>query len=171
MATITTTDATLLRLMWLASPALPVGAFSYSEGLEAAVDDGLVHDDDTARAWLLDQLWLALARADLPVAAAAWQAWRVRDGSRIAELNRWFGTTRETAEQRLQAEQTGRSLADWLRRQYRDDPRIDTLLALQPAPCWPIAFALAAERCGAAARESLLAMAFGWAENMVQAAL
>ena len=48
--------ATLLQLMWLASPALPVGGFSYSEGLEAAVESGLVYDEASAATWLLDQL-------------------------------------------------------------------------------------------------------------------
>ena len=62
-------------------------------------------------------------------------------------------------------------MADWLRQQEAADPRIGTLAALQPAPTWPIAFALAAWRSGAAARESLLCFGFGWAENMVQAAL
>ena len=56
--------------MRLASPALPVGGFSYSEGLEAAVEAGLVRDEAQAGDWLLDQLHLSLARADLPVAGA-----------------------------------------------------------------------------------------------------
>jgi signal transduction histidine kinase len=59
----------LLSLMWLASPALPIGGFSYSEGLEAAVDAGLVHDEASAGRWLTDQLHLTLARADLTVLA------------------------------------------------------------------------------------------------------
>ncbi len=57
----------LLQLMWLASPALPVGGFSYSEGLESAVDAGLADTEATAQQWLLDQLALALGRADLAV--------------------------------------------------------------------------------------------------------
>ena len=56
--------------MWLASPALPVGGFSYSEGLEAAVEAGLVRDEAQAGDWLLDQLQLSLARTDLPVRGA-----------------------------------------------------------------------------------------------------
>ena len=48
--------ASLLQLIWLASPALPVGGFSYSEGLEAAVDRGLVTDEASATRWLADQL-------------------------------------------------------------------------------------------------------------------
>lgn len=163
--------STLLKLMWLASPALPVGGFSYSEGLEAAVAAAHVHDEASARNWLHDQLVLGLARADLPLVASAWHAWEHADAARIAELNGWMATTRETAELRLQTEQMGRSLAAWLRQQQGDDQRIATLLALRPAPTWPVAFALAAWRAGAPPREALLACGFSWAENMVQAAI
>ena len=51
------------------------------------------------------------------------------------------------------------------------DPRLAPLAALQPAPTWPVAFALAAAQTGADPHDALLAFAFGWAENMVQAAL
>ena len=161
---------TLLQLMWLASPALPVGGFSYSEGLEAAVDGGRVAGEARAGDWLLDQLRLGLARADLPVVADALQAWTSHDLARIAELNDWSLATRETAELRRQAEQTGRSLVEWLRNRGAD-PRLDALAALLPAPAWPVAFALAAAQAGAGPREALLAFAFGWAENMAQAAI
>jgi urease accessory protein len=164
--------ATLLRLMWLASPALPVGGFSYSEGLEPAVDSGLVTNEMQAGDWLLQQLALSLARADLPVVAQAFDAWQHADLARIASLNDWVRSTRESAEFRQQAEQMGRSLADWLRNgEQAADPRIAALMALPSAPTWPVAFALATVLAGAPARDALLAFAFGWAENMVQAAL
>ena len=51
--------ASLLQLIWLASPALPVGGFSYSEGLESAVDAGLADREALAQRWLLDQLQLS----------------------------------------------------------------------------------------------------------------
>ena len=161
----------LLQLMWLASPALPVGGFSYSEGLEAAVDAGLVQGEAEAAAWLRDQLQLVLARSDLAVAARAFKAWSRRDTEGIVELNAWVTTTRESAESRQQAEQMGRSMVEWLKNRGLVDDRIATLRALLPAPTWPIAFALAAAQTGAPLREALLAFAFGWAENMVQAAL
>ena len=66
----------------------------------------------------------------------------------------------------------GRSLALWL--QHGDqagDARVAQLVALRPAPTWPLAFALATQFSGADAREALLTMAFGWAEDMVQAAM
>jgi urease accessory protein len=167
----TTTDGALLRLMWLASPALPVGGFSYSEGLEAAIDSGTVGNEAQAATWLLDQLHLGLARGELPLLAAACDAWQRRDAARIAELNAWVMATRETSELRLQAEQMGRSMADWLRGRLPDDDRAARLSALRPAPTWPLAFALAGAASGAAVREVLLAFAFGWAENMVAAAI
>lgn len=158
--------------MWLASPALPVGGFSYSEGLEAAVDAGRVGNEAQAGDWLLDQLNLGLARAELPVLAEAMTAWADGAADRIADLNDWVRMSRESAEFRLQAEQMGRSLGEWLRN-GRDaaDPRVDTLAALSPAPTWPVAFALAAVLAGASVRDAALAYAFGWAENMAQAAM
>lgn len=161
----------LLQLMWLASPALPVGGFSYSEGLESAVEAGLADTETKAQRWLLDQLALALGRADLAVAAQAFGAWQRSDLCRVTELNDWVRTTRETSELRQQAEQMGRSLCEWLRQRQPDDPRVAALRALAPAPTWPVAFALAAVHTGAPVRDALLAHAFGWAENMVQAAI
>jgi urease accessory protein len=172
--------ATLLRLMWLASPALPVGSFSYSEGLESAVEAGLVRTEAEAGDWLRDQLQLTLVRSDLAVAAQAFGAWQTHDKShdksydsvRATALNDWVLCTRESAEARQQTMQMGRSLGEWLRNgEQAQDVRIATLMALPQAPTWPLAFALAAVLAGASAEQALLAHAFGWAENMAQAAM
>ena len=157
--------------MWLASPALPVGGFSYSEGLEAAVEAGRVTTEAQTATWLLDQLHLGLARSELAVASQAFKAWQRGDRDTITELNAWVITTRETSEMRLQTEQMGRSLVEWLKNRSVADPRVAELAALKPAPTWPVGFALAAAQTGAPWRESLLSLAFSWAENMVQAAL
>jgi urease accessory protein len=161
----------LLQLMALASPALPVGGFSYSEALEAAVEAALVSNEAHATQWLLDQLNLGLARSELAVAAKAFAAWQKHDGLTVTELNRWVLTTRESAELRQQSEQMGRSMLAWLRNCGTEDTRLQTLAGLQPAPNWVIAFALAAVQTGAPRREALLSLAFGWGENMVQAAV
>jgi urease accessory protein len=172
---ITTTTSTepiaLLQLMWLASPALPVGGFSYSEALEAAVDSGRVGSEAEAARWLLDQLRLALARSELPAVAQGIAAWRCADEPRLRALNDWVLATRESRELRAQTEQMGRSLVEWLKNRGSPDERVAMLAALPPAPSWPLAFALAAAQTGAPPREALLAFAFGWSENMVQAAL
>lgn len=160
----------LLQLMWLASPALPIGGFSYSEGFESAVDSARVTTEADACDWLLDQLELSLARSDLAVLAQAIPAWQGADANRIAKLNGWVLQTRESSELRAQTEQMGRSLLEWLRNHTTATAEQIGLLAdLQPT--YPLAFALAAASTGAPLRDCLLAYAFGWAENMVQAAV
>jgi urease accessory protein len=204
VTTAMTTDAhDRLHLMWLASPALPVGGFSYSEVLEAAVDKGLVTNEAQASQWLTDQLHLSQARSDLAVVAQAIDAWRQNDLPRVAELNTWVLTTRESSELRQQTQQTGRSLLEWLRQ--LPSPALDTdadtgamadttgnpdavsrttqapnsavnlpthlAFARDLPPTWPVAFALAAAQTQAPVRDCVLACAFGWAENMSQAAI
>ena len=145
----------LLQLIWLASPALPVGGFSYSEGLEAAVDRAGVATENIASDWLTDQLHLGQARGDL---------------GHVAALNAWVLQTRETSEFRLQTEQMGRSLLDWLRNHHTASDA-DIAACAQMQPTYPIAFALAAAATSANLRDCLQAYAFGWAENMVQSAI
>jgi urease accessory protein len=167
------TPGGLLQILWLASPALPVGGFSYSEGLEAAVDAGLVRDETSAAQWLIDQLHLGLARSDLAVVAQAIPAWRSQDFERIRSLNTWVLTTRETQELRLQTEQMGRSLHEWARSLGELGQGVTEQLqraALTP-PTYPVAMACAAAAGGANLNDSLTGFAFGWAENMVQAAI
>ncbi len=172
----TTDTPALLQLIWLASPALPIGGFSYSEGLEAAIDKGFVHDENSAAEWLIDQLHLTQSRGDMAVLAqmvTAWQAYektKNQNQQRLAELSQWVHATRESAELRLQSEQMGRSMLEWLRNQEAID---DYTIALcnQWVPTYPLMFALALSRTGASLEQCLQTYAFGWAENMVQAAI
>ncbi|MBU3648267.1 MAG: urease accessory protein UreF [Limnohabitans sp.] len=160
----------LLQLMWLASPALPIGGFSYSEGLEAAIDHDFVHDEHTAATWLIDQLHLTQSRGDMAVLGQMVMAWQQHDTVRLEALSRWVHATRESAELRLQSEQMGRSMLEWLRNQEAID---DHTIALcnRWVPTYPLMFALALSRTGASLEQCLQTYAFGWAENMVQAAL
>lgn len=162
--------ASLLQLIWLASPALPVGGFSYSEGLESGVDRAGVATESIASDWLRDQLQLSLARGDLAVIAQAIPAWRNTDLARVKALNDWVLQTRETSELRAQAEQMGRSLLEWLRNHHSVSTEHIEACAQLP-PTYPVAYALAASPLVACVPDCLTAYAFGWAENMMQAAL
>ncbi len=169
----TTDMATATRLLWLmqlASPALPVGGFSYSEGMEAAVEHGLVSDETSAQAWLIDQLHLVQARSELPVVAQAMTAWRTQDQAGLQQLNDWVLQTRETFEMRLQTEQMGRSLLIWLRNHQNTDEAAMQWCEQLP-PTWPLVFALALHTQSVETEQGLLVCAFAWAENMVQAAI
>lgn len=160
-----------LRMMWLASPALPVGGFSYSEGLEAAVEAGVVTDEAQALQWLRGQIQLGLARSELPVACAAHAAWAAGDIARLQALQTWVLATRETAELRRQTEQMGRSMLDWLRHLQPGHASLSLAATLPSAPVWPLAFALGAHALGLDAAQTAQALAFSWLENQVQAAM
>jgi urease accessory protein len=164
-----------LQLMWLASPALPVGGFSYSEGLEAAVESAQAATESGASDWLIDQLHVSLARGDLAVVAKAIPAWRRGDIERVIELNQWVLQTRETHEFRLQTEQMGRSLAQWQQALNLQSAAalqdFDNLSPNDEPTTYPIAFALAASSTQASVRDCCLTFAFGWSENMVSAAV
>ena len=73
----------LLQLIWLASPALPVGGFSYSEALEAAIDHEYVHNESSCSDWLADQLHLSQARGDMALMAQAIPAWQTLNIARL----------------------------------------------------------------------------------------
>lgn len=147
-----------------------MGGFSYSEVFESAVERAGITTESLASDWLDDQLHLTLARGDLAVIAQAIPAWRESDLQRLAQLNDWVLQTRETSELRLQAEQMGRSLLDWLRNHDGANPaHIAACARMQPT--YPVAFSLAASQTAAAVGDCMLAYAFGWAENMMQAAI
>ncbi|TSE27705.1 urease accessory protein UreF [Tepidimonas aquatica] len=167
----------LLGLLWLASPALPLGGFSYSEGLESAVEAGRVHDEASAAQWLLAQLHLTQARADLSVVAQALPAWRARDWTTLLTLNAWTRRTRESAELRLQSEQMGHAVLHWLqglRPHTLPDPGLDEVPAALQPPTYPVAYAWALATLTPntlPTAHALLAAGFAWCEAACQAAV
>src|SRR5262245_31395080 len=94
----------LARLLQLASPTLPVGAYSYSQGLEAAIEAGIVRDSETAKKWIADVLELSMARMEA-------QVLRAQIAAPSQGLNDFFVATRETAELRAETLQMGQALA------------------------------------------------------------
>lgn len=161
----------LISLLHLASPALPIGGFSYSQGLEAAIDCGLVGDAATAGHWIRDNLMEVQAQCEAPVWLLLHRAWRQQDAASVSRWNDWFHVTRETSELRLETEQMGWSLARLIdQMEWGDAALRDTLRGLSPL-CLPTAFTAACVALDIDAREGLAAYAFNWAENQVAAAL
>ena len=80
-------DPALARLLQLASPVLPVGAYSYSQGLEAAVEAGMVTDSATAQRWIEDVLEYSVSAMEAPVLARILRAWRSGDDPAAARWN------------------------------------------------------------------------------------
>lgn len=161
----------LARLLHLASPALPVGAFSYSQGLEWAVECGAVANEETARQWIADVLHFAQARCETPLLIALMRAWSAADPSRIRTLNGEFIATRESAEFRAETLQMGYSLA----RLLRDLPEMpDTLketLTTLGEIAYPSAWAAAAAHWQIDEKDAATAWLWAWLENQVMAAV
>jgi urease accessory protein len=135
----------LIGLLHLASPALPIGAFSYSQGLEGAVDGGLVHDAATAQAWIQSGLENVLAVNELPMLAILYRGWENRNYTEVRRSNAWFLASRESFELRQETEQMGWSLAQLaLTLQWHDNARQIILHSLKPI-CLPTAFAYASD--------------------------
>jgi urease accessory protein len=163
--------AELTALLHLASPALPIGAFSYSQGLEAAIEHGLVHDGDSAREWIESGLVNVLARGELPLLAHQIEHWRMHDHAALTAANEEYIASRESAELRRETEQMGWSLAQLCASlEWGDAARRATLASIKPV-AQPTAFALAAFAHDASPQAALAAYAFSWVENQAAAAL
>ncbi|MFB4394012.1 MULTISPECIES: urease accessory protein UreF [unclassified Pseudomonas] len=104
-------DLALLRLLQLASPGLPVGGFTYSQGLEWAVEAGWVRDTAGFCAWQREQLHDTLGCLDWPVLARLYQACQADDAEAFARWSQFLLANRETAELRLEERQRGSALA------------------------------------------------------------
>lgn len=161
--------AQTIGLLQLASPALPIGGYSYSTGLEWGIDSGAVQDSETARAWIADALALSLASFEGPLMCAAMRAARaVPDPdarAALAALNAQALAARETAELRLESEQMGHSLGRWLEAVCPDETHAGPLAETPPQPALPVAWALAALRLGLSESEALLGLFWTFAEN------
>ncbi len=163
--------AELTALLHLASPALPIGAFSYSQGLEAAIEHGLIHDGDSARDWIASGLTNVLARGELPMLAHQIEHWRSHDEAALSAANDEYLASRESAELRRETEQMGWSLAQLCASlEWGDAARRATLAAIKPV-AQPTAFAFAAFAHDAQPQAALAAYAFSWVENQAAAAL
>jgi urease accessory protein len=161
----------LVALLHLASPALPIGAFSYSQGLEGAVDAQLVHDAESAQAWIQSGLDHVLAVNELPMLSSIYSYWESGNFSEVERLNARFLASRESSELRQETEQMGWSLTRLaLVLGWHDEARQEALGSLRPV-CLPTAFAYASGALGIDRESCLTAYCFSWVENQVTAAL
>lgn len=170
-----------LRLYQLVSPALPVGAFSYSEGLEVLAQSGRLSNSRAVEAWIIAELEsgvLPLEAAALPELMAALTAWREGEASRagllarevVRERDGWLLALREAPEVRAQQRQMGASLLGLL---------ADLGWPLPPGPeegCaltlgWPGAWAWALVALAVTPEEGVEAYLYSWVANQLSAAV
>jgi len=154
--------ASLLHLLQFASPALPIGGYSYSQGLETAIEAGRVHDAASAHAWLVRYLDEVLARWDAPLLWRLLSAFAARDTAAIAEWSACFLASRDTAESRAETVQMGYSLTRLIA-----ELGVADVSLLGDEVTLPAAYACAVDALDVPHEEAVLAMLFAWAENQV----
>lgn len=163
----------LIRLLQLASPALPVGAYTYSQGLEWAVESGAVRDEASVARWIGDLLEWNLARFEGPLLAQLMRAWEDGDDAQVVALNADFLASRESAELRAETVQMGYSLVRLLADldAFAALPGRRLRLVALDTPSFPTAWAAAAAAWAIPVDMALPAYLWAWLENQVMAAV
>ena len=161
----TSTNPALLGLLYLSSPALPIGAFAYSGGLAAAIDLGWVTDETSLSGWMHGVLTQGLARLDLPALLRLHDAATNSDANRFEHWNETVLASRETAELVNEELHLGKALWRLLR-----DQRLLPAMALPKEPGYVAMFALAASILGVDAISAVHGLAWSWAENQTAVA-
>lgn len=160
----------LSRLLQLASPMLPVGAYAYSQGLEWAIESKIVIDAKTTASWVADAIELYLSRFELPVLLRMRKAWDKKDTEALKYWNKFYCAGRDTMESRAETLQMGYSLVRLL-----DDIDLDTgsvmLLERFVPVSFPLAYACATSVWNIPIHSSLHAFLWSWVENQVSAAM
>jgi urease accessory protein len=157
----------LLRLLQLASPALPVGAYAYSQGLEYAVQEGWVRSEGEMLSWLRGVAGRGMATLELPLLLRLRGAWERADRAAVQRWNERLVAARATRESRAEDLQMGRSLL----RILGDLGLQEARQMRETAAGYATAFALAAARWEIGASETLYGYLWSWTENQVLAAV
>ena len=160
-------DRALLHLLQLVSPALPVGAYAYSQGQEYAVEKGWIHDAASAEDWIASLLLHSLGGLDLPVLQRMFAALEQGDTRALVHWNDYLQAARESKELLLEDVQMGEALLRLLR-----SLELPAALAWpEAAPSFATAFAMAASHWQLSERKALYGFAWSWLENQVAAAI
>lgn len=162
----------LLCLLQLASPALPVGAYSYSEGLETLIDTGTITNEHSLKHWLEQELRYGAIRLEAAVMVRAYESTQQSNLEALGYWNRWLSAARETEELRQQSWQMGRSLMRLLLSMPLPNTRfpLQSLADAVGNPCnFAIAFGLAAAYWQIEASAALLGYLHSWSLNLITA--
>ena len=156
----------LLRLLHLASPALPIGSFHFSQGLEYAVTTGWVRDETSAADWIEGLAEGGLGKLDLPVLLRLYQSYEHERHAEVARWNAYLIASRESAELRAEDAHMGAALAKVLVQHGIDVGRLKL-----DRPTYASVFAFACHEWQASIEDTLTTYAWTWAENQVLAAI
>ncbi len=166
---------TLLSLLQLASPALPVGAYSYSDGLETLVDTGVINNQQSLRQWVEQELRYGAIRLEAAGMVRSYRSVKSSDFEALSYWNAWVSARQETAELRSQSWQMGNSLMRLLL-DLPPQPKMSPLTGIQNLasaagkPCnYAIAFGIAAAYWQIDITDAVLGYLHSWASHLISA--
>jgi urease accessory protein len=164
-------SVSLLALWQLISPALPVGAYSYSEGLEWLIEQQIIRDQNTLDHWLRQELQFGSIRVEAAIALRAYQASLDQDWQLLNGWNDYLSASRESLELRQQSWQMGQSLRKLLLDLMPElDSDLSQNFAQVSTPCnYAIAFGLAAAHCHIDVSLAILGYLSSWVSNLISA--
>ncbi|WP_298610993.1 urease accessory protein UreF [uncultured Thiothrix sp.] len=163
-----TEQLALLRLMHLISPTLPIGSFTYSQGIEWAVETGWIKDANSLQAWLASQLDNSLTHVELPLLKRLYLAWQANDLDAVESWIAFSNASRETSELLLEEKNRGRALTDLLI--ALDLPQAAEHKSLL-SQSQVAAFALASCYWQVPLEQAAYGYAWSWLENLVLSAV
>ena len=163
-----TNDLSLLKLMNLMSPTLPIGGFTYSQGIEKAIESNWITDFESAKRWLESQLLINLKFTDLPILMRLYKSVNSKNYKRVTYWSNFLLACRETMELRDEENNRGRSLAKLIESLEKDQAKewseiLKTNHLLGYAflsNVWNISF-----------KKLLLGYSWSWLENQVAASV
>ena len=158
----------LLRLLHIASPALPIGAFHFSQGMEHAVEAGWITDEATALQWIGGLAEGTFERLDLPLLSRLHDAWSQGNMRSVRSWNALLIAMRETSESRAEDLHMGAALAKVLN--DLDLPSLPVDLQGESL-AYATVFGRACAYWGIPPVDTLQACAWAWAETQVLAAI
>jgi urease accessory protein len=160
-----------MRLLQIASQAIPIGGYSHSHGLEAAVECGLIRDEDSVQQWISDALSYSIGSYELPTLMEMADAWIAEDGDALGRLNQEFLASRESAELRSATVQMGFSMRSLLAALPELPHTLIETLQMMDEPSLPCVWSGAATAWSIAPSDLAAAYLWSWAENQVLVAI
>lgn len=167
----------LLHLLQLASPALPVGAYSYSDGLETLVEQGTIASDKSLESWLYRELTFGAIRLETAVMLRGYSCVVNQDLVNLGCWNNWLTATKESLELREQSWQMGNTLLrllmnlDELNEGEKNNfyfPSLSDCSVAVGRPCnYAIAFGIGAANWQIEPQQALLGYLHSWASNLI----
>jgi len=161
-------NISMLHLWRSISPAFPIGAYAYSQGLESATENQWIHDEESAQLWIRGLLQYSVGRLDIPVLLRLARAWQNKDKTQLQYWNNFLLASRESSELLAEDQHLGKALNRLLR--DSEVPLLE-ILDFEHHPSFALMYSLFATHWQIPETDAVYGYLWTWCENQVAAAI